>query len=60
MKKQTEYNKTWADKNKEYDRYLKDRSSARSFLRNKATLEDLEDLELLINERRKKLKEEQQ
>lgn len=59
MKKQTEYNKTWADKNKEYDRYLKDRSSARSFLRNKATLDDIAEFRLLLIAREKKLKEEQ-
>jgi hypothetical protein len=51
--KQTEYNQTWESKNKEYSNYLKSRSSARSFVKNKATLEDLEEFETLINERRK-------
>jgi hypothetical protein len=51
--KQTEYNQTWENKNKEYSNYLKNRSSARSFIKNKATLEDLEEFETLINERRK-------
>lgn len=58
-KTQTDYNRTWSKKNKAYDRYLKDRSSARSFIRNKATLEDLDEILKLIEERRKKLKEEQ-
>lgn len=58
-KTQTDYNRTWAEKNKAYDRYLKDRSGARSFIRNKATLEDLVELENLIDEGRKKLQEEQ-
>ena len=51
--KQTEYNQTWENKNKEYSNYLKNRSSARSFIKNKATLEDLEEFETFINERRK-------
>lgn len=51
--KQTIANQKWEEKNKEYASYLKSRSSARSFIRNKATLEDLEELEQLISERRK-------
>ena len=47
--------KNWDAKNREYSSYLKSRSSARSFIRNKSTLEDLEELEQLIAERRKKL-----
>ncbi|MBB6715961.1 hypothetical protein [Clostridium gasigenes] len=53
---QTEANKKWQDKNKEYSNYLKGRSSARSFIKNKATLEDLEELEILTNIRREELK----
>lgn len=49
--KQTIANQKWEDKNKEYSSYLKSRSSARSFIRNKATLEDLKELEQLIRER---------
>ena len=49
--KQTEANKKWQEKNKEYSSYLKSRSSARSFIRNKATLEDIEELKILIEER---------
>lgn len=50
---QTKANKNWADKNREYSSYLKSRSSARSFIRNKATLEDIEELKGLIDEREK-------
>ena len=52
---QIKANKNWAEKNREYSSYLRSRSSARSFIRNKATLDDLEELEKLINERRKEL-----
>lgn len=52
---QTKANKNWAEKNREYSSYLRSRSSARSFIRNKATLDDLEELERLIAERRKEL-----
>lgn len=54
---QTIANKKWEDKNREYASYLKSRSSARSFIRNKATLEDLEELKALIVEREKSLRE---
>ncbi|MEJ6989862.1 hypothetical protein WJ325_14780, partial [Listeria monocytogenes] len=37
-------------KNKEHANYLKSRSAARSFIKNKATLEDLKELEKLIIE----------
>lgn len=52
---QTEANKRWQEQNKEKAKYLSDRSRARSFIRNKATLEDLEELENLIAERKKEL-----
>lgn len=45
---QTEANKRWQQKNKEYSNYLKDRSKARSFIKNKATGEDLKELLDLI------------
>lgn len=48
-------NKKWNENNKEHMNYLRSRSSARSFIKNKATLEDLEELEKLIEERRKQL-----
>lgn len=52
---QAKYNKAWENKNKEYSSYLKSRSSARSFIRKKATLEDLEELKTLIKEREENL-----
>lgn len=52
---QAKYNKTWENKNKEYSSYLKSRSSARSFIRKKATLEDLEELKKIIKEREENL-----
>lgn len=48
-------NKKWNENNKEHMNYLRSRSSARSFIRNKATIEDLEELEQLIEERKKQL-----
>lgn len=44
--------KKWNDNNKEHRRYLTDRTSARRFIRTKATLDDLEELQELIEERR--------
>lgn len=55
---QTKANKNWADKNREYSSYLRSRSSARSFIRNKATLEDLEELKQLIKAREQEIHEE--
>ena len=55
LKKQTIANKKWEEKNKEYSSYLKSRSSAKSFIKNKATLEDLEQLEEFIKNRREEL-----
>ena len=52
---QTEANKKWQEKNKEHAKYLSNRSRARSFIRNQATLEDLEELEGLIVARREAL-----
>lgn len=42
--------KRYEEKNKEYTSYLKSRSSAKSFIKNKATIDDLENLEQLIKE----------
>lgn len=54
--KKSKYNpeadKRWAKKNPERRKYLSLRSSARSFIRNLATLADLEELQALIEERR--------
>lgn len=47
---QLKANKEWQNKNKEHANYLKSRSAARSFIKKKATLEDLEELEKLIIE----------
>ena len=41
----------WAEKNKERRSYLSSRSSARSFIRNKATPEDLLELSKMIDEK---------
>ena len=49
--KQTEANKKWQEKNKEHAKYLSNRSRSRSFIKNFATLEDLEELKQLIKER---------
>ncbi|MGL4656831.1 MAG: hypothetical protein ACRCWM_13265 [Sarcina sp.] len=48
---QTEANKRWQQKNRERARYLRNRSSARSFIRGQATIEDLEELALLFKAR---------
>lgn len=55
VNKQTEANKKWQEKNKERAKYLSDRSRARSFIKNLATLEDLEEFKNLIEERTKSL-----
>ncbi len=50
-----EADRRWREKNKEHRRYLTDRSSSRRFIRDKATEEDLQELEAMIAERREKL-----
>ncbi|EEP8614900.1 hypothetical protein ARP42_002988, partial [Listeria monocytogenes] len=47
---QLKANKNWQEKNKEHANYLKSRSAARSFIKKKATLEDLEELEIAIKQ----------
>ena len=42
----------YREKNKDRENYIGARSAARSFISKKATKEDLEELELLIKERR--------
>ena len=49
---QTEANKRWQQKNRERARYLRNRSSARSFIRGQATTEDLEELSILFAARK--------
>ena len=50
--------KRWREKNRDYANYLKNRTSARCFIRNKATLEDIEKLKALMKERAEVLKKE--
>lgn len=52
----TELNKRWQEKNKDYAAYLKYRSTARSFIKNRAKEEDLNEFEELIKDRRDSLK----
>ncbi len=47
--------KKWAEKNREHRSYLSSRSSAKSFIKNKATIKDIAILEKLIAERKKEL-----
>ncbi len=56
--KQTAANKKWQEKNKERAKYLSNRSRARSFIRNQATLEDIEEFKKLLNDREVLLKDE--
>lgn len=56
MKKQTIANKKWDEKNRSYSRYLKDRSGARSFIRNKAKLDDIKELRNMLDEKEKELR----
>lgn len=47
--------KKYDEKNREKRTYLSQRSTSRGFIRNKATMEDLEELEELIAARKKAL-----
>ncbi len=49
---QKEANKRYREKNKEHRNYLSARSGARSFIRNKATLDDLNELADLIQKQK--------
>lgn len=49
--------KKYEGKNRERTSYLRSRSSARSFINNKATAEDLKELKELIEARERTLKE---
>ena len=44
---QTEANKKWQEKNREKAKYLRNRSTSRSFIKNQATLADIEELQQL-------------
>lgn len=48
-------NKRWDEANKERKAYINKRSTARSFVKKLATLEDLDELTQLIQERRNML-----
>ena len=52
---QTEANKRWQDKNREKARYLRNRSTARNFVKKQATLYYIKELEELIADRKKEL-----
>lgn len=54
-KSQVEAQKRYDKKNRERRTYLAQRSTSRGFIRNKATLEDLAEIELLIAERKNEL-----
>lgn len=49
---QREAKKRYRDKNRERTKYTNDRSRAKSFIKNQATSDDLDDLEQLIKESR--------
>ncbi|GAA0856894.1 hypothetical protein GCM10008916_08340 [Clostridium nitritogenes] len=53
---QTEANKKWQEKNREKARYLRNRSTARNFIKKQATFEDIEELKQLIHDRERELK----
>lgn len=55
-KKQQEYNKRWAEKNKERRRYLSFKATAKTFIRHYAEPEDLQDLKEMIKEKEKNIK----
>ena len=55
---QRKADKRWREKNREHANYLKNRTSARCFIRNKATLEDIEDLKELLRLRAEVLSKE--
>ena len=52
---QTEANKRWQEKNRERARYLRNRSTARNFIKKQATAEDVQELEELLKNRKKEL-----
>lgn len=55
MDAQTRATKKWNEQNREHRNYLSKRSSARSFIRNHATVDDLNELEELIKEKKKEV-----
>lgn len=55
MDAQTKATKKWNEQNREHRNYLSKRSSARSFIRNHATMNDLNELEEIIKEKKEEL-----
>ncbi|MCI5643929.1 MAG: hypothetical protein MR285_07455 [Peptoniphilus sp.] len=53
---QTEANKKWQENNREHARYLRNRSTARSFVKKQATEEDIKEIEEFIKIRREELR----
>ena len=53
MDAQQKATKKWNKNNREHRNYLSKRSSARSFIRNHATVDDLNELESLIKDKKK-------
>lgn len=51
LSSQQKADKKWAEKNREHRTYLSKRSTARSFINNNATYEDLLELKQLIENR---------
>ncbi|KKF59449.1 hypothetical protein [Streptococcus uberis] len=51
LSSQQKADKKWAEKNREHRNYLSKRSTARSFINNNATYEDLLELKQLIENR---------
>lgn len=58
-KAQVSASRRWEQANPERTRYIRYRTGARCFLRNHATLEDLEEVEELVKERRENLLKEE-
>ena len=56
-KNQAQANKNWETKNKEHSNYLKSRGAAKSFIRNKASIEDIEEFRIMLVERENQLKD---
>lgn len=50
-KSQQDYDREWIEKNRKHKRYLSYRSTARTFIRNHATMDDITELKKLIKER---------
>lgn len=55
---QTKASRKWEEKNKARANYIRYRSSAKSFILNHATWEDLDAMETYIKQRREQLKNE--